>query len=478
MSNGDVFPVLMCGGSGTRLWPLSRKNHPKQFIPLLNNESLFDLALKRALHIPGVRRVVCVANEAYRFPVFEAIEKTGASAKIILEPVARNTAAALGCAAMYVFSMSSDATLVCLPADHVCNDLNGFADAVSLAVEGAASDFLMTLGVAPERPTSAYGYIVPGDDLPSPQGTACVKSFVEKPDPELAGTLIKQGAKWNAGIFVVKASVLIDALKTFAPDIHASCSEAVRKAKPDGHILTLDTEAFSACRADSIDYAVLEKFAHVGMVPLDAHWCDVGSWSTLSDLTSADAAGNQVEGDAKVHDCSNVFVRSPHKLTVTAGVNDLMIVDTPDALLVTSQSGADGMKQIVAALKDENREEVVDHRKINRPWGAFERLDLGPGFQVKRITVKPGCVLSLQYHHHRSEHWVVVTGTARVTCDDKVFTLKENQSTYIPLGAVHRLENSGTGPLQLIEVQCGTYLGEDDIVRLDDKYGRIEPVEP
>ncbi|MCP5085032.1 MAG: mannose-1-phosphate guanylyltransferase/mannose-6-phosphate isomerase [Alphaproteobacteria bacterium] len=478
MSNGDVFPVLMCGGSGTRLWPLSRKNHPKQFIPLLNNESLFDLTLKRSLHIPGVNHVVCVANEAYRFPVSDAIEKAGASSTIILEPVARNTAAALGCAAINISNVSPDATLVCLPADHVCNDLGAFADAVSLAIEGAGSDLLMTLGVKPERPTSAYGYMVPGDDLPLPAGAAWVKSFVEKPDPELAETLIKEGARWNAGIFVVKASVLVDALKTFAPDIHASCADAVGDAKSDGHVLNLDAEAFSACRADSIDYAVLEKYSHVGMVPLEAYWSDVGSWSTLSDLSNADAAGNQIEGDAKVHDCSNVFVRSPHKLTVTAGVNDLMIVDTPDALLVTSQSGADGMKQIVAALKDENREEVIDHRKINRPWGAFERIDLGPGFQVKRITVKPGCVLSLQYHHHRSEHWVVVTGTALVTCDDQVFTLKENQSTYIPLGAVHRLENPGTDPLELIEVQCGTYLGEDDIVRLDDKYGRMERVEP
>ncbi len=463
----------MCGGSGTRLWPLSRKNRPKQFIPLIGEQSLFDLTLARALQIPNAHSALCLTSDEHGFQVEQAAAASGDDVQIILEPVARNTAPALGCAALHLNAISPESIMVCLPADHICPDTAAFSAAAALAIEQAERGLLMTLGVEATEPNSGYGYIIPGDAIEGTTSSVMVSEFVEKPDLETAQSLISAGARWNAGIFIVQAKTLAQDLATHAPDIFNSCKNALHTASMENNVIRLDAEAYSACRSESIDYAVLEKSKSVGMEPLNTAWSDVGSWEALAEFTEADTAGNRSNGDVQVRGSANVFVQSPDKLAVVLGAENLIVVDTPDAILVAAKDQAQALKDVVAELEASGREEVVNHKRHVRPWGTFESLDKAEGYQVKRLTVNPGASLSLQYHHHRSEHWVVVSGTAKVTCDENTFILGPNETTFIPQGATHRLENTETELLQVIEVQFGSYLGEDDIVRLEDVYGRI-----
>ena len=474
MKSSVVVPVIMCGGSGTRLWPVSRKQSPKQFVPMIGESSLFDLTLLRASAISDSGKMICIANQAYKHQIENALARKNLNADIVLEPMARNTAAALGSAALVSSERDPGSVLVCLPSDHVCPDSAAFAASIDIAAQHARAGMWMTLGVTPRFVTSAYGYILPGEVLPGDGLAVRVRQFAEKPDANMAEMIIADGGLWNAGVFVVTAENLIDALEEHAPDILKSCRTALSQAERDGDTVHLNEDAFAACRAESIDYAVLENHENAGMVPLDAEWSDAGSWNSVSALTEPDASGNRLDGDIQVFGGKNNYVRSPHKLSVVLGVEDLVVVDTPDALLVTTKGASEDLKTAIASLETQEREELENHRLVTRPWGTFESLERGEGYQVKRLTVTPGSVLSLQYHHHRSEHWVVVRGTALVTRDEQEFELKKNESTYIPQGAVHRLKNPGEDILEIIEVQLGSYLGEDDIVRLEDQYGRAK----
>ena len=472
-----LFAIVLCGGAGTRLWPISRQEFPKQFASIAGNQSLLEMTLARARLMVPDDRVLCVANEAYRFLTREALDAVGIDAKVLLEPAPRNTAPALGCAALWALSIDPEAVLACLPADHHIADGEGFVCLLDEAVPAAEAGLWMTLGVTPEHASTAYGYIAVGAALGDGLAGYTVKRFVEKPDRETATHLVADGHLWNAGIFIVRADKLLEALEQYAPTVLAACTAAMADLVADGQFLRMDGKAISACPSISIDHAVLENHDRIGVLPFAGSWSDVGSWSAVADIAAAlspdDGLGNRGEGDIRLLDCRNTYLYSPNRLTVALGLEDLIVIDTPDALLVARKDRAEEVRDIVDALKAEGREEALVPRREARPWGSFESIDRGERFQVKRIIVKPGASLSLQYHRHRAEHWIVVSGTARVTCDGNVFTLCENESTYIPCGAVHRLENPGEEPLQLIEVQTGSYLGEDDIVRLEDNYGRL-----
>lgn len=467
----EVVPVILCGGSGTRLWPLSRKSFPKQFAVEFDGSSLLDLTLTRCAALPGVSGCMAVTGEDYRFMVREAMDKADIGGEILLEPVARNTAPALCAAALRIADRDPEAIMVILPSDHFIPDAGVFSAAIADAVKLAEADWWVTLGIQPDKPSAAYGYIEPGEAIEGDKGRK-VSRFIEKPDLAKAADLIARGCSWNAGIFVVKASRAVSLIEQLAPDVHGPVCEAMKALVTDQVFRRLGEQGFSRATSISIDYAVLEKEGRVAVVPFPGGWTDLGSWDAVAAVHDADAAGNRSEGDAVFAGSRNSFVYSPGKLTVALGVDNLVIVDTPDALLVTTRERAEEVKQVVDDLKARERAEVAEHRKVARPWGTFEGIDRGERYQVKRITVKPGAQLSLQYHHHRAEHWIVVKGTARVTRGDETFLLRENESTYIPLGAVHRLENPGKTDLELIEVQSGTYLGEDDIVRVEDVYGR------
>lgn len=471
MLKSKIVPIILCGGNGTRLWPLSRKAFPKQFVPLIDNKSLVQLTFERMLFLSD--SVMTVAAEEHRFLVQEASEAAKVSARHILEPVGRNTAPAMAVAAL---NAEPDDLLLFAPADHHIPDGLAFAETVKRGVAAAEAGDIVTFGIVPTFPSTAYGYIA--------QGSACedgtsfqVQNFKEKPDAETAQRLLLQGGHlWNAGIFLIKASVLLKALAEFAPDILDSCEQATAKQSIDGAFIRLDAAAFTACRADSIDYAVLEKSKAVVVVPYTGQWSDVGSWNAVAALNTADEAGNRNYGLGHVLQSTNTFVHAPHRLVVALGTSDLIIIDTPDAVMVIAASHAEKVKEVVTYLEQQAIPQATQHRRTGRPWGAYDSVDSGERFQVKRITVKPGAQLSLQMHYHRAEHWIVVKGTAKVTRGDETFLLTENQSTYIPLGTTHRLENPGKTPLELIEVQSGSYLGEDDIVRFEDTYGRIPQV--
>ena len=484
--NPTIVPHVLCGGFGTRLWPMSREAFPKQFVPLINGRSLLVCTLERAALLG--ERLVCIGNAEHRFLVDAAFGEVQAAAsqggapvlQQILEPVARNTAAAMACAALLA---APDALLLFLPADHYIPDVNAFAATIRSGVAAAQAGYLVTFGVAPTFPSTAYGYIKQGAALDGMPG-ALVARFVEKPNPEKAQQLLLAGGHvWNAGIFLVRAQTLVDALAQHAPDILGACRAACTQAThPFGHTL-LGQAALEACRSESIDYAVLEKHERVAVVPFTGAWSDVGSWNAVAQLTPADAAGNRLAGQAYAFSSRNVFIRAQEKSAtgrpvVALGLHDTIIVDTPDALLVAHQSHAEEVKDVVRQLNLDGAGQTVQHRKVARPWGFFDSVDAGPRHQVKRITVKPGEKLSLQLHHHRAEHWVVVKGTARVTRGEEEILLSENQSTYIPLGVKHRLENPGKTDLEIIEVQSGSYLGEDDIVRFEDRYGRLAESAP
>lgn len=470
----DLVPVLLSGGSGTRLWPLSRESHPKQFQPLLGEQSLLQATWLRVAALPGIAAPLVVANEAHRFMVAEQLRQVGATpAALILEPVGRNTAPAIAVAALQAMADGGDPVLLVLPSDHVIGDEAGFRAAVLTAMPAAEAGALVTFGIVPTGPETGYGYI----KAAAGEGVRRVEAFVEKPDLETAKAWVAGGEHvWNSGMFLFRASRYLHELERFAPRIRAQAAAALAGGRQDVDFLRLDHDAFAACPADSIDYAVMEKTDAAAVLPMAVGWSDIGSWSALWELAGQDADGNAHRGDVLARNCRNTLAWSGGKrLVALLGLQDVIVVDTDDALLVAARDQVQQVKELVATLKAENRAQANVHRKVYRPWGSYDGVDAGERFQVKRIVVKPGASLSLQMHHHRAEHWVVVKGTARVTCDERVLMLSENQSTYIPLGSKHRLENPGKLPLELIEVQSGSYLGEDDIIRFDDAYGRSPP---
>lgn len=474
-----IFPVILCGGSGSRLWPLSRSAYPKQFLDLL--DSGYSMLQQTQLRLAGLEDTagsrladtIVVCNAENRFLVAQQLQDINAGiGSILLEPCARNTAPAVACAAFQALAHDPDAVLLVLPADHVIAQHQSFTRAVEIAVEAANDGSLVTFGVKPTHAETGYGYIRKGSQGSS---SAChqIESFVEKPDEKTAQQYLESGDYlWNSGMFVFSARAYLDELKKQAADIVDACEAAFRAARQDLDFLCLDAGHFESCRADSIDYAVMEGAENRAVVGLDAGWSDVGSWSSLWDIDEKDDQNNVHHGDVISINTQNSFIHSNNRLVATLGVENLVIVDTDDALLIADREQAQGVKDLVTRLKQDNRTEAENHQQVYRPWGSYQTISLGERFQVKKIIVSPGQKLSLQKHHHRAEHWIVVQGTARVTCEDNVFILNEDQSTYIPIGHKHRLENPGKIPLELIEVQSGSYLGEDDIVRYDDVYGR------
>lgn len=470
-----IIPVIMSGGSGSRLWPQSRSLYPKQFLPLVNEQTMLQNTALRIKGLPSVAAPMVIANVEHRFLVAEQFRQIDMEpSAIILEPVGRNTAPAVALAALKAIAdggTGGDAVLLVLAADHVIDNVSAFHSAVSQAMPSAENGKLVTFGIVPAHPETGYGYI---KSACSGDGVLPVQEFVEKPDLKTAETYLSSGDYfWNSGMFLFKASRYLDELDKFCPDILSACKSALASEYSDLDFVRLNESAFQACPDDSIDYAVMEKTSDAVVVPLDAGWSDVGSWSSLWEISDKDSRGNTVLGDVLLQDTGNTYIRSEKKLIATVGVNDLVIVESDDAVLVAHKDSVQDVKKVVERLKADNRQEVRLHRKVYRPWGSYDSVDEGSRFQVKRITVKPGARLSLQKHFHRAEHWVVVRGTAKVLNGDQEILLSENQSTYIPIGTVHRLENPGKFDLELIEVQSGGYLGEDDIVRLEDTYGRM-----
>lgn len=468
-----ITPVVLSGGSGTRLWPLSRKAHPKQLLPLLNQTSLLQDTINRLDGLADINSTVVICNEEYRFMVAEQARATsiGASA-IILEPIGRNTAPAIALAAFNAIKTNKDAVLLVLPADHDIKNVAAFHKAIKTGLQQALDGHFVTFGIVPDSPETGYGYIKAATSV-AVNEVSDIEKFVEKPDFETAEKYLDEGGfYWNSGMFMFKAADYLAALQEFSPEIYSASKSAIDKAKRDMDFIRVGIDEFKKCPGDSIDYAVMEKVKNAVVIPVDIGWSDVGSWSALHEIGEQDENNNIFIGDTFHVETKGSYVRSEHKLVTTLGVENLIIVDTDDALLVANKDHVQDIKEIVGALSNENREEVVLHKRVCRPWGCYQGIDHSDRFQVKRITVNPGAVLSLQLHHHRAEHWIVVNGTAKVTKGDDVFVLSENESTYIPLGTKHRLENIGKIPLELIEVQTGSYLGEDDIVRFDDVYGR------
>lgn len=464
----SIQPVILSGGSGTRLWPLSREAYPKQFLPLAGELTMLQATWQRVAPL-AARGPLVIANEEHRFVAAEQLQQVGAEpAAIILEPVGRNTAPAIAVAALEATRDGADALLLVLPSDHVITDEAAFRAAVQAAAGAAEAGKLVTFGIVPTGPETGYGYIKAADG----QGLRAVERFVEKPDLETASGYVASGQYyWNSGMFLFKASRYLQELERFQPAMLAGSRSAWQQARRDADFTRLDKDAFSAVPSDSIDYAVMEKTADAVVIPLDAGWNDVGSWTALRDVSQQDGDGNAHHGDVIAIDCRNTYAYA-QRLVALVGLDDVVVVETDDAVLVGKADRMQDVKAVVAQLKAEGRSEATWHRKVYRPWGAYDSIDNGERFQVKRITVKPGGTLSLQMHHHRAEHWIVVSGTAEVTRGDEVILLSENQSTYIPLGVTHRLRNPGKLPLELIEVQSGSYLGEDDIVRFEDTYGR------
>lgn len=465
-----LVPVILSGGSGTRLWPLSREAHPKQFLPLLGERSLLQMTWLRLTGLPGADAPLIVANEEHRFMVAEQMRQVGATpAALILEPVGRNTAPAIAVAAVRAMADGGDPVLLVLPSDHVIGDEPAFRQAVLEALPSAEAGNLVTFGIVPTAPETGYGYI----NAAAGEGVRPVLRFVEKPDLETAQSYLASGDYfWNSGMFAFRASRYLEELQKTQPRMVELARESLAKASVDADFLRLDKASFAACPSDSIDYAVMEKTDRASVLPIDVGWNDVGSWSALWSVVEQDGAGNAHRGDVMAQDCRNTLAIGDKRLIAMIGLTDVVVIDTDDAVLVAHRERVQEVKEIVTRLKQDKRPQATFHRKVYRPWGSYDGIDSGERFQVKRIVVKPGAALSLQMHHHRAEHWIVVSGTARVTCGENVFLLGENESTFIPLGSKHRLENPGKQPLELIEVQSGSYLGEDDIVRFEDVYGR------
>jgi mannose-1-phosphate guanylyltransferase/mannose-6-phosphate isomerase len=471
-----MIPVILSGGSGTRLWPLSRKQYPKQLIPLVRDQvTLLQDTLMRLEGVEGLQRALLICNQAHRFMVAEQLRaRSLAHQGIILEPVGRNTAPAIAVAALQAEALGQgDDLLLVLPADHVILDVAAYHRALAQARLQAEQGKLVTFGVVPRHPETGYGYIRRGGSVTEDEAAFQVFEFVEKPDLSTAERYVESGEYyWNSGMFLFRASRYLEELAQFEPEMVEACRLALARSQMDLDFVRLDESAFAACPEQSIDYAVMEKTTEAVVVPLDAAWSDVGAWSALWEVSDKSEAGNSVHGDVILEATRNSYVYAGSRLVTTLGVDNLVVVETADAVLVADKSCVQDVKRIVQQLLDQNRPEVEQHREVYRPWGCFDSIDNGERYQVKRLVVNPGASLSLQKHFHRAEHWIVVKGTALVVCNDETRLLTENESVYLPLGCLHRLENPGRIPLHLIEVQTGAYLGEDDIVRLDDPYHR------
>lgn len=483
-----VLPVVLAGGSGTRLWPASRTSHPKQLLALASDLSLFQETICRLDGVPGCdidERPVVVVNADYRFTIAQQLDALEIRhPRIVLEPAGRNTAPAVTVAALATrefdlrADLDPDPVLLVMPADHVIRNRDAFQAAVAQGCHLAGLGNVVTFGIVPVRPETGYGYIRLGADA-GDQTVRYLVGFTEKPDPETAAGYLDSGDYlWNSGVFMMRRSVWLAAIGRFAPAILSGCETACAEMREDGDFVWLGRESFLACPSDSIDYAVMEHLPEAGtgfpalVVPLDAGWSDVGAWDAWWAVAEKDPSGNALRGDVVAEGCRDTLVRADHRTVVTVGCEKMVVVESADAVLVTPMDAAQGVKDVVTRLVAERPEITLNHRRVHRPWGSFDGVDAGDGFQVKHIVVDPGASISLQFHRHRAEHWVVVRGTAQVTRGDEVFLLEANQSTYVPVGTVHRLANPGETPLEIIEIQSGDYLGEDDIVRLDDPYGR------
>jgi mannose-1-phosphate guanylyltransferase / mannose-6-phosphate isomerase len=467
----QIIPLIMCGGAGTRLWPASREVHPKQFLPLFGTRSTFQETLLRVSDAALFERPIVITNNAYRFMVLEQLAEIGLEADVLLEPMRRDSGPAIAAGAAFAQTRDSQAIVLALAADHVVGDVAAFVVACREGMTAAEAGHIVTFGVQPERAATEYGYISPGEAIAG--HVRAVVKFVEKPDPATATTYIKSGYLWNSGNFMFRASVLLDEYRNVDAASVQAVSEAVSNAGTDLGFVKLDEKAFGSAKAISIDYAVMEKTSHTAVVPVVCGWSDVGSWHAVWELSDKDGQGNAARGAAVFEDSRNCNVSTDRALVALEGVDDLVVVATQDAVLVSRQKDANGLKRLVAKLKAVAPEVTESHIKVHRPWGSYQSVDNGDRHQVKRIIVKPGGRLSLQKHHHRSEHWIVVRGAARVTVNELVKTVHENESIYIPIGAVHRLENPGKIQLELIEVQTGSYFGEDDIIRIEDDYQRV-----
>ena len=467
-----LYPVILCGGSGTRLWPLSREMYPKQFIDLGEGRTLFKDTLRRASQIPDIADMLIVCNEAHRFYASASLLECSVQAQLILEPEARNTAPAIALAAFSVHDKDSDGLLLVLPSDHLLQDEKAFAEAVQKAANLAEEGHIVTFGISPTSAETGYGYIQQGDSMP--HGGYKVARFVEKPDHAKAVSMLKEGGYlWNSGMFLVAASTYLEELKTFAPEIYARCKEAWEGKGQDGAFMRPEPSAFLASPSNSIDYAIMEHTSHSVVFPLVLKWNDLGSWEAFYQTDEKDSSGNVCHGDIVFKNVHNCYLHGTSRLITALDVDDIAVVETQDAILVASRNSVQQVKDIVASLKSEKRTEYKLQSLVYRPWGSYECLSKGPRFLVKRIIVNPGEQLSLQMHYHRAEHWVIVSGTAEITNGRSKGIYTENQSTYIPVGTLHRLKNPGHIPLIIIEIQSGAYLGEDDIVRFEDQYGRI-----
>lgn len=473
-----VKPVILSGGSGTRLWPLSRQLYPKQLLPLVGDQTLLQNTITRLENFPNVSDTVTViCNDDHRFLVAEQLREINVKADaLLLEPVGRNTAPALTLAALANKDAGHDDVLLVMPADHVIQDTQSFQQILTEGSKLASDDMLVTFGIVPTKAETGYGYIKQGKAIDNESYE--IEQFIEKPDAETAQKYLDSGEfLWNSGMFMMKSSIWLEQIGIHSPSILSACEKAFAQGKKEFDFYRIDKDTFTACPSDSIDYAVAEKMvenstAKAAVVRLDAGWSDVGAWAELWHIGDKDASGNVTQGDVVAIDSENSMFISQQRLIAAVGMKDTVVVETADAILVAHRDQVQDVKQVVEWIKSEGRNEHMSHRCVYRPWGHFDSIDMGERYQVKRIFVNPGAILSLQMHHHRAEHWVVVSGTAKVTCGDETFLVTENQSTYIPVGTKHRLENTGSIPLEIIEVQSGSYLGEDDIVRLEDVYGR------
>lgn len=471
----NFYPVILTGGAGSRLWPVSREFYPKPLLPIVGEQTLLQDTASRLDGLAGLYSPLFVCNEEHRFLVAEQIRMLGKEPEaIMLEPEGRNTAPALTIAALYLADKDPDAVMVAMPADHVIPDPAAFTTTVETAGQLAEAGYLVTFGIVADKPETGYGYIHRGEEIGATGGYQ-VDTFVEKPDTETAQSYLDVGGYyWNAGIFVLRADRWLEEIGKYQPDILAACKKAMADSERDSDFVRVNKDAFLASPSDSIDYAVMEKTDKAAVVPMKTSWSDVGSWSSIWEVSERDGQGNVAKGDVLTHDTTNSLFMAEDRCIAAVGLDNVVVVETSDAVLVADKNRCQDVKAIVGKLKDGDREEYRFHSRVYRPWGDYEGIDTGGRYQVKRLTVKPGAKLSLQMHHHRAEHWVVVSGTARVTRGDDVFMLSENESTYIPLGTTHRLENPGNIPLEIIEVQSGSYLGEDDIVRFEDVYNRVE----
>jgi mannose-1-phosphate guanylyltransferase/mannose-6-phosphate isomerase len=468
-----MLPIILCGGSGSRLWPLSRSHYPKQFLKILGQHSLLQETILRLPRGDSFlsQKAYVISNQEHRFLVAEQLREIQVDYRLILEPVGRNTAAAIAVASLQAAKNNPQEILLVLSADHAIHDKAAFADAIRLANQTAQAGAIVTFGITPTAPEIGYGYIevIPGSD----SATRVVKSFVEKPDLVKAKAYLKAGNYyWNSGMFAFRADVMLAELQRLAPDILSACEQALKDAKHEQDFVWLEETSFGACRSDSIDYAVMEKTQLAQVVPFAGGWNDVGSWSAVWDESPKDDRGNVLTGDVVTHEVSQSYIHAESRLVGVVDVDNLVVVETSDAVLITQKGSAQKVKDLVELLKHRQRQEGQHHQLVHRPWGSYESFSQGPNYQVKRLIVKPGARISVQYHHHRSEHWVVISGIARVRVGEQYFTLSENQSTFIPVGVVHSLENPSDKNLEVIEVQSGSYLGEDDIVRIHDNYGR------